>query len=44
MLCSDSVSVFYSGEIKIVWSGKCVGKLRWSVYDFSGAWNSRLEC
>ena len=43
MLCSESVEILQSGEIKALWPAKSARKLRWRVYDFSGAWDSPLE-
>ena len=44
MLYSESVGILWLDETKTFWQEKCVGKLRWHVYEFSGAWDSPLEC
>ena len=43
MLCTESVGILQLAEIKAMWPEKSVGKLRWHVYEFSGAWDSPLE-
>ncbi len=40
MLCSECVGMLQPGEVRTLWPEKCVGNLRWRVYDFSGAWDA----
>jgi hypothetical protein len=40
MLCSQSVGILQPGETKALWPEKCVGKIKWYVHDFLGAWDS----
>ena len=43
MLCTESVGILHPAEIKAMLPEKSAGKLRWHVYEFSGAWDSRQE-
>ena len=43
MLCFESVGILQLAEIKAIRPEKSVGKLRWHVYEFAGAWDSPLE-